>query len=168
VCITCSCSAAACRQALEHAEGFTLEDAGPAPYPVPSFEALQHCHVTKVMHHLHLKLLEALNAATDESVVAALNGGSLLGVHDHSPVHAALLKCAALKVESSLHSLLLGSAAAYCKYMEGYEVRRPLPLLKPAVSCLGPTACIAARAVHEASTETGYACAVVHTGRVQP
>ncbi|KAF5834888.1 hypothetical protein DUNSADRAFT_8192 [Dunaliella salina] len=108
---------------------FTASEAGPPPFPLAKFEALQHSHLRQVIKFIELKLAEALSVAEDEKLAIVLNNGQ--PYEEGQPkgdAHAALLHLVRLRMADACYSLLLTSAEAYASSLETFQEYEPTPL----------------------------------------
>lgn len=58
---------------------FTAMEAGPPPFPLHRFEALQHSHLRQVIKFIELKLVQALNVTETQELALVLNNGVVRG-----------------------------------------------------------------------------------------
>jgi len=108
---------------------FTASEAGPPPFPLAKFEALQHSHLRQVIKFIELKLAEALSVAEDDKLVVVLNNGQFYEEgQPKGDAHAALLHLARLRMADACYSLLLTSAEAYASSLETFQEYEPTPL----------------------------------------
>jgi hypothetical protein len=90
---------------------YNLEDAGPKPWKLMVFEALQHAHCTHEVQAVESLLFEAATMLSDIDIILEVNTG---GAHPEdtatmepgSEGHGCLLQMASMKVADTLRSLL--------------------------------------------------------------